>query len=864
MGFGKTGFLIGAATALVAISPHVLAQDSEKRSYDLPAQDLKYALRAVARKDGYQLIADSRALRGKQAKALKGAYTVSEAVSLLVEGSDLIAEVRNGSIFVRGRGEPSREAINGTAENNIIVTGSRIRGGASASPVMTRTQDDIRTAGLSNLGDFARSLPQSFAGGQNPGVTVGVGGISNENVSSASSLNLRGLGPDATLTLLNGRRIAYNGVAQAIDISSIPLGAVDRVEIITDGASAVYGSDAVAGVANIILKRSYDGMEASARLGAATDGGDEQQQYSVVAGKTGRNLGFMFTYSYDRSTAIKAGDRSFTNNAFPNTTILPAMRQHSIVATGYWEPTDHLTISTDALFSNRHSITIQPLISNDYRDRGYRRTPRNQSWSISPKIEWKLPADWLATFMGTAAQDKLEINSRLYTAGLLNFASVGSYTNKSRILEMNLEGALVDLPAGDLRLALGGGYRSNRLIADLQTERATGTTPTVQFSKNRSSYYLFGEAAIPIVAPEQDIDFIHALSLSAAARYESYSGGMGHVTTPKLGLVYAPSKDINLKFSWGRSFKTPTLYQQFLDYTAQLVPISDFGGSAYPASATALYISGGNADLRPERATTMAATFEIHPAALPGLKMSTSLFHIRYKNRIATPIASTTGLLSNPAYQSLVNLSPTEALIEAFISGSPTGLTNLTDAPFNIDNVAAIVDSRYVNIAQQTAKGIDLDISYSVRLAAGDMIHLTGNLTYLESRRKVTPVSAAVDTAGTLFFPPHWRARGGADWSHGGFSLGIFGNYIGGIKDQRLMAASSIDGMTTVDMSARYRTSDDSGILNGIEISAAALNIFNDKPDRIQTTARYYPTFDSTNYSAMGRFISLTVTKRFQ
>src|SRR3546814_2275030 len=109
-------------------------------------------------------------------------------------------------------------------------------------------------------------------------------GLANQNLTGGSALNLRGLGPDASLTLLNGRRMAYGGIAQAIDISAIPVEAVDRIDIVADGASAIYGSDAVGGVANVVLKRDFDGFALGARYGTATDGGLATREYPATAG----------------------------------------------------------------------------------------------------------------------------------------------------------------------------------------------------------------------------------------------------------------------------------------------------------------------------------------------------------------------------------------------------------------------------------------------------------------------------------------------------------------------------------------------------------------------------------------------------
>src|SRR5690606_41548850 len=111
-----------------------------------------------------------------------------------------------------------------------------------------------------------------------------------------SSLNLRGLGPDATLTLLNGRRMAYGGFSQAVDISAIPVEAVERIEIVPDGASAIYGSDAVGGVGNVILKREYAGVAAGVRYGRASGGGQATREYTLTAGATWSGGGLIATH----------------------------------------------------------------------------------------------------------------------------------------------------------------------------------------------------------------------------------------------------------------------------------------------------------------------------------------------------------------------------------------------------------------------------------------------------------------------------------------------------------------------------------------------------------------------------------------
>ncbi len=239
-------------------------------------------------------------------------------------GTDLVVALEDGAFLIRGRSQASATEIKESREGDILVTGTRIRGADSASPTRVFDRSQIENTGVNDLGSFVRTLPQNFSGGQNPGVAGGgAEGLNNQNTNSSSTLNLRGLGPDATLTLVNGHRVAYDGVFQGVDIAAIPVAAIDRLEIVTDGASALYGSDAVGGVANIILRRDFDGLQTSARLGASTDGGNFQQQYNAVSGGVWRGGGVMVAADYSRATEVAASDRSYTQVLDPSATLVP-------------------------------------------------------------------------------------------------------------------------------------------------------------------------------------------------------------------------------------------------------------------------------------------------------------------------------------------------------------------------------------------------------------------------------------------------------------------------------------------------------------------------------------------------------------
>src|SRR5690606_28824885 len=135
----------------------------------------------------------------------------------------------------------------------------------------------------------------------------------------AQFVSLRGLGPSYQLVLINGRRVAdyphpYNGQSNAINVGSIPAAAVERIEVLTGGASAIYGSDAVAGVIHIILKTNYEGDLVTLRGGTTTEGGGDSGRVQWVGGKTGERWGVNYAFEYLHRDTIWASQRDFMDS----------------------------------------------------------------------------------------------------------------------------------------------------------------------------------------------------------------------------------------------------------------------------------------------------------------------------------------------------------------------------------------------------------------------------------------------------------------------------------------------------------------------------------------------------------------------
>jgi iron complex outermembrane receptor protein len=184
-----------------------------------------------------------------------------------------------------------------TTVEEIIVTGSRIRGSAPVgSTVLEVSREDIELSAPLSTAALIQKLPQVF----NLGVSENSRGQSggSGNITYGTSINLRGIGPYSTLTLLDGHRAVPQGTTGfAVDPSIVPTVALERVEVVSDGASAIYGSDAIAGVVNLILRRDFEGIETSVR-GARGDAYDEHQIGAI--GGFGWDSGH-FTLSMERS-----------------------------------------------------------------------------------------------------------------------------------------------------------------------------------------------------------------------------------------------------------------------------------------------------------------------------------------------------------------------------------------------------------------------------------------------------------------------------------------------------------------------------------------------------------------------------------
>lgn len=836
------------------------AQD-QTFQFDIPSEPLDKALTEFSKTSSQQIVFSEDVTAGKRTPGLRGRFTVGQALTALLAGTGLVVESGpSGVLMVRQKREQAAlekagekpEQSAQEAPETIVVTGSRISGAPPTSPVIAITQDQMREAGQNTLSDAIKAIPQNYNGGQNPGVlgSAAVNNLNNQDVTGASSINLRGLGPDATLTLLNGHRLAYNGADQAIDISAIPLDAVNRIEIVADGASAIYGSDAVAGVANIILNTDFDGVSARAHIGAATDGGDRQSQLSGVAGTQWDTGGVMATYSFLESTDILASQRRYTSYLSEPFVLLPRQTSNSGVVSAHQALASWVEFNIDATYNTRSSGSASYLSAAETSGSSQDDT----SYSLAPALKFSLPADFTANLVGTYGADQTTNGTTAFAGGSAIYRSQYCYCNTSSSAELNFEGPLLALPGGDVRIAAGGGFREN-------TFDNYYTTSSAKTYGQQSSYYVFGESYLPVIAETNGVELVREFSLTGAARYEKYDGLDG-VLTPKVGALYSPLSGLDFKASWGKSFKAPTLQQQFSATNAYLFPASLLGIAGYPAGSTILFNSGGNPDLKPERATTWSATVKVTPPTIPDLVTELSYFDVTYTDRIVQPVAVIATAFTIPAYRQFLILNPSQAAQSADIAKAQAGLQNYSGGAYNPANVVALLDDPYTNATFQHIDGVDFSTNYSVALG-GSTIELSENMSWLEGEQKTTALSPAIALAGTVYNPPHFRSRTGITVRDGDLVVSAFYNYLGGVTDNLSMPYVSGDAMSTVDVAAIFHVPEGLGPLPNVEFELSAQNIGNAAPPYLAYTAATAVRFDPSNYSDIGRFISFSVATRW-
>ncbi|MCY3839917.1 MAG: TonB-dependent receptor plug domain-containing protein, partial [Gammaproteobacteria bacterium] len=302
--FTSLGWITTAiAMAFAIVGTAAAAADERKISLDIERKNAGAALVELGESAGIQIAVPSGISGEKELGPINGRYTVVEALDSMLKDSGLAYHFAANDSVAIGLDEAAPDgggagggAIDAAMSDDdedddvelIVVTGSRIarQPGQMDRQVTVYDRFEIEASGVTTVEEFMRRLPQSFNAPSSNGAAL-EGNLfgSTRNYFGAAGVNLRGLGERTTLILIDGRRTARGGVlGEATDINQIPISMIERVEVLFDGASAIYGADAVGGVVNVITRKDYQGVDV--RLNHSVPQGGDAVETSVSVGGT--------------------------------------------------------------------------------------------------------------------------------------------------------------------------------------------------------------------------------------------------------------------------------------------------------------------------------------------------------------------------------------------------------------------------------------------------------------------------------------------------------------------------------------------------------------------------------------------------
>ncbi|HEY8616071.1 TonB-dependent receptor [Phenylobacterium sp.] len=1009
-----------AAAALLAAQP---ASAGSPRPLDLPPGSLETALTQLAGQTGDQLLYPPELVAGRTTAGLHGRYTPDAALATLLAETGLMAERIGPKVVVLRLRRPAAAAAVGVSApapprepreprpfgaepprpaaaanappgavppaaaevSELRVTGTHLRGGATpASPLVVLDREALERTGQVTLAEALNDLPQAF-GGLNTEATAALGADpQSANISYGTSLNLRGLGSNATLVLVNGRRVSGSGVSgDFADLSVLPAIAVSRVEVLLDGASAVYGSDAIGGVVNVLLRRDLEGGEIRASAGVGDGGAPAEYAFGMVGGRRWASGGVIGAYEAYRRDALSAQHQDFTasadlrplggsdwraTTAFPGNIVavnpatglsgpwygipagqagtalrpadfqpgavnrlsrqlgqevLPEQRRQNLFAAVDQEVGPDLELTGDVRYGFRiaraamspQTATLTVSRANPWFVSPDGRTSHQVQYSFrgelpNPTIlssaeslassfggRLRLPAHWAADSHLAFAQSLEETRTRgnvntailaealgnvpdrpetaygpardgyfnPYTGvaanppGLMSMlASAFSVARvKTQVLSANAQadGSLFALPAGALQLALGANAR--RETYSRKGSRYTSTTAFVHgvpVEGDRTVTAAFAEARAPLVGEANPRPGLARLELSGAVRAEWYSD-FGHTLDPKVGVLWSPMADLNVRATFGQSFRAPSL-SELLSATS----VTPFNFAVPGGTVLSLGLQGGSASLTPETAQSWTAGVDYRPGWSPRTRISLTAFDADVRDRINRPINENfAGALTDPRFVNFVRrIDPLNNPADLAAVNALLGLPGATpSAALNPPtSYRAIVDLRAVNTGRLRVRGLDLDASQGLDVLGGDLVLRAAASRLFRYRQQLTPTAAVFDVVGQVGYPTKLRGRLSADWTRGPFAAGLAVNHAGAL---RAPSGDRLDPETMVD--ASLRLSPDRGPFEGVTVSLSVRNLFDAAPPFYDNPSGF--AFDPANADVLRRFVTLRLSRRW-
>lgn len=736
--------------------------------------------------------------------------------------------------------------------DEIIVTGTRALGRAaleSSAPVDVVSGEAIADTGFPDLGRALNFLQPSVNFAR---------AATTATAANTKPVTLRGLSPDQTLVLVNGKRRHANAVlnvnnsigrgSAAVDLDTIPESAIERIEILRDGAAAQYGSDAIAGVVNIILKSNARGASGELFASITEEGDGETGLASASAGFGIGDGGHLMISASARHQ--QATNRAFVDQRFDRITYRIGDPEASVAS---------LAIDTALPFGETLELygfgTLTRKTSNNgagFRVPGFSPIhPNGFLPIIEPRI-WdigvtaglrgefgELKADLSQGFGSNKADFRVfdTANVSMGPASPTAFDS-GGVTYRQYVTDLVLSLPLDNVLAGG-NIAAGGQYRRESYqIRSGEPDAYFGTgadgfagfNPRNPTNESRKAWAAFLDAELRPVKP---------LLIGGAVRYDHY-GDFGGKTTWRATSRLELMEGAAVRATVGTGFKAPSLQQQFFSavqgalsagrlVTVGTLPVGDPVARALGAS-----------DLKPERSRNFTAGLVVGP--IEGFSFTADYFHIRIKDRIA--------LSEQLGGAAVVNIL------------TAAGITNFQQVRF------------FTNAIDTTTRGVELTARWQGDLGPDTRMSLAAGYGWFDSKldalrpNPILPTLPLLNTKSILFVTeaqPKSKFTFQGSLTHGNFDAGINVAAFGTYRSQPLNAIQTFGGKETIDVSAGYK------ILQGVRLGFGVQNLLDAHPDTIDdqqsfiaATGGSFPTGEETPIGLNGRTWYARLSARFR
>lgn len=908
---------IAGAAALslsaVLMAYPALAQPEEVPSIRVPASPLPEALQAFSDQTGVTVIFSETLVAGRASGGVRSAPDREAALVEILRGTGLEAVPGAGGYVIReqsGTGSgttkptqpparlPDESGNTGQEDRNreadlrieqVVVTGTSLRGIApESSPLQIYTRDDILGSGVTTTEQFIRTLPQNFGGGSTEFLP---GGLPNDDSSSrndayGSGVNIRGLGSGATLTLLNGRRVAPSStIGGFADVSLFPITAIERVDVLTDGASSIYGADAVGGVVNFILRKDFDGAETSARYGTVTSGNMDEYRISQTLGRSWGKGNLLATYEYGSRDNLSLSDRPeiaapllYSGAPLPETfeyDLLPKQERHSVLLAGSHDFLSGLRFSGTGLYALRKAA------GNSYS------ATNSGNWTFNePTTElmsFNFGADYEVSPSLSIALESGYSQVRTHTRSERRAPSLQTITPRVSLSElwsagMILNARVLKLPGGDVQIAIGGQYRQEDFI-----NRAVWSG-TVSRDGSRDVGAIFGEVQLPLFGDGNQIPGVRRLEANLSVRSEEYSD-FGSTTNPKFGLLWSPVENLNIRSTYSTSYAPPPLGRTgALDQAAQVAPyawLRNIYGIPLPDSSLAdvnyLTANGTGRGLGPETSSAFTAGLDWQWTNGPSsADVRLTYYDTSFKGRLGTtPVPGGVNSAYAPGLaftdpdlfpEGTIVFFPTDAEVQQFLEDYAAQTLFYSGGLSSVENIGFL---NYVgvvrNLARTETNGFDLDLSYARDVSRGTIsagINANYILDFTQQAGSATP---AVKTLDTLYNPSSLKLRGKFGYSGGNWAVNTFVNYTDSYSTDLTATARPVGSWTTIDLNLSYEFGQSDGRwLDDLMVGLSVLNLSDQAPPRAPAAGQFRITgYDPTNASPLGRFVAVEFRKAF-